>query len=105
MTKAEQRKPLRQARPKSRIPHFKTIEEEAEFWDTHDLTEFEDEFELGDRHLNLDPPVGARAPTGEAFPLERPITVQMGLPIPAAARSAARFDRAPQRQGWLGRTE
>ncbi len=29
---------------KSRIPEFKTIEEEAEFWDTHDSTEFEDEF-------------------------------------------------------------
>ena len=29
---------------KSRIPRFKTYEEEAEFWDTHDTTEFEDEF-------------------------------------------------------------
>ena len=29
----------------SRIPTFETIEEEAEFWDTHDTTEFEDEFE------------------------------------------------------------
>ena len=30
---------------KSRIPSFQGIEEEAEFWDTHDSTEFEDEFE------------------------------------------------------------
>lgn len=30
---------------KSRIPEFQTYEEEAEFWDTHDTTEFEDEFE------------------------------------------------------------
>ena len=30
--------------PKSRIPEFKTIQEEAEFWDTHDLTDYEDEF-------------------------------------------------------------
>ncbi|HZS86508.1 MAG TPA: CopG family antitoxin [Chloroflexota bacterium] len=30
---------------KSRIPTFKTIEEEAAFWDTHDSAEFEDEFE------------------------------------------------------------
>lgn len=30
----------------SRIPSFRTIEEEAEFWDTHDLTEFDDEFEI-----------------------------------------------------------
>jgi hypothetical protein len=29
----------------SRIPHFRSIEEEAEFWDTHDSMEFEDEFE------------------------------------------------------------
>lgn len=30
---------------KSRIPDFKTIQEEAEFWDTHSTTEFEDEWE------------------------------------------------------------
>ena len=30
---------------KSQIPRFKTIEEEAEFWDTHSTTDFEDEFE------------------------------------------------------------
>lgn len=30
---------------KSRIPHFTSLEEEAEFWDTHDSTDFEDEFE------------------------------------------------------------
>lgn len=29
---------------KSRIPRFKSREEEAEFWDTHDTTEYEDEF-------------------------------------------------------------
>lgn len=29
---------------KSRIPEFKTIQEEAEFWDTHDTTDYEDEF-------------------------------------------------------------
>lgn len=32
-------------RAPSRIPEFRTIEEAAEFWDTHDSTEFEDEFE------------------------------------------------------------
>ncbi len=30
---------------RSRIPRFKSRQEEAEFWDTHDTTEFEDEFE------------------------------------------------------------
>ena len=29
----------------SRIPDFASIEEEAEFWDTHSTTEFEDEWE------------------------------------------------------------
>jgi len=29
---------------RSRIPRFKSVQEEAEFWDTHDTTEFEDEF-------------------------------------------------------------
>lgn len=32
-------------RAKSRIPTFTTIEEEAAFWDTHDTTQFEEEFE------------------------------------------------------------
>lgn len=27
-----------------RIPEFGSIQEEAEFWDTHDTTDFEDEF-------------------------------------------------------------
>jgi hypothetical protein len=30
---------------RSTIPQFKNREEEAEFWETHDTTEFEDEFE------------------------------------------------------------
>lgn len=30
---------------KSKIPRFKTYEEEAEFWDTHSIEEFEDELE------------------------------------------------------------
>ena len=30
----------------SRIPKFKTDKEIAEFWDTHDLVDFEDELEI-----------------------------------------------------------
>jgi hypothetical protein len=30
---------------KSRIPLFESAEDEAEFWDTHDSTEFEEEYE------------------------------------------------------------
>ena len=36
------RKPA--VRAKSKIPRFKSLEEEAVFWETHDSTEFEDEF-------------------------------------------------------------
>ena len=32
----------------SKIPEFRSIEEEAEFWDTHDSEEFADEFEKVD---------------------------------------------------------
>src|SRR5437773_2581205 len=38
---------------KSRIPKFTSIEAEAEFWDTHDSTEFEDEFEEVDEDIRF----------------------------------------------------
>ena len=41
-----EREQPRPKRERSRIPHFKTIEAESVFWDTHDLTEFEDELEV-----------------------------------------------------------
>lgn len=40
----------------SRIPVFKTYEEEANFWDTHSFTDFEDEFEEVDMVVKLDQP-------------------------------------------------
>jgi hypothetical protein len=36
------------ASPPSRIPAFSSVEEEAAFWDTHDSTEFDDEFSPAD---------------------------------------------------------
>jgi GH43 family beta-xylosidase len=36
---------------KSRIPEFKSYAEEAQFWDTHDFTEFEDETHPVDVHF------------------------------------------------------
>jgi hypothetical protein len=36
---------MNQSSTYERIPQFETLEEEAAFWDTHDTTEFEDEFE------------------------------------------------------------
>lgn len=41
---------------KSRIPEFKTYEEEAHFWDTHDITDFEDETEDVDIVFELNKP-------------------------------------------------
>lgn len=41
---------------KSRIPKFKSIAEEAEFWDTHEFTEFEDELKDVDIVFELDKP-------------------------------------------------
>lgn len=41
---------------KSRIPKFKTYEEEAKFWDTHNVTDFEDETEDVDIVFELDKP-------------------------------------------------
>jgi len=49
---------------KSQSPHFKTIEEEAEFWDTHDLTEFEDELEDMTGQVQF---VERRAPASKAL--------------------------------------
>lgn len=41
---------------KSRIPIFKNLEEEARFWDTHSITDFEDEFEDVDLVIDLQRP-------------------------------------------------
>ncbi len=51
-------------KPKSQIPHFKTIEEEAEFWDTHNLTEFENELEDMTGQVQF---VERRAPASKAI--------------------------------------
>jgi predicted DNA binding CopG/RHH family protein len=33
-------------KPKSRIPDFKNYEEEAKWWETHNLADYQDEFEI-----------------------------------------------------------
>ncbi len=43
---------------KSRIPKFKTYGEEARFWDTHDITDFEDETEDVEIVFELNKPRG-----------------------------------------------
>jgi len=41
---------------KSKIPDFKSLEEEAEFWDTHSFVDFEDETEDVDIVWEVDKP-------------------------------------------------
>ncbi len=43
MARKPEAKIQRTAAPKTRIPTFSSIEEEAEFWDTHDVTDYWDE--------------------------------------------------------------
>jgi hypothetical protein len=43
-------------RKRSRIPNFKSYEEEAHFWDTHSITDFEDETKDVDIVFELDKP-------------------------------------------------
>lgn len=43
-------------RKKSRIPYFRSIKEEAKFWDTHSFTDYWDELEDVDIIVDLDEP-------------------------------------------------
>jgi hypothetical protein len=36
---------VKSVKPKSRIPEFKGYEEEAQWWETHNLADYQDEFE------------------------------------------------------------
>ena len=38
---------------KSSIPKFESVQEEAVFWDTHDITDFEDECEVVDEEIHF----------------------------------------------------
>jgi len=40
---------------KHKLPHFKTREEEAKFWDTHSMTDYLDELEPVDEVFTLAP--------------------------------------------------
>jgi len=46
----------KQIKPKEPIPEFKTIQEEAEFWHTHDVGEYLNDFKRIDVELQLEKP-------------------------------------------------
>jgi predicted phosphatase len=46
----------RQIKPKEPIPQFKNTREEAEFWDTHDVGEYLNDFNRVDVELQLEKP-------------------------------------------------
>jgi hypothetical protein len=64
----------------ARVPTFASVEEEAAFWDTHDSTEFEDEFE--------DAPNVRFVPEGT---LSATITIRVDPEMLAALRERARL--------------
>jgi hypothetical protein len=71
------------------IPEFKTIEEEAEFWDTHSVTDYWDEFEDVEVVVELDQPqeerLVLRLQKGVKEQLER-VAKSKGLNVSALAR-------------------
>jgi hypothetical protein len=44
----------------SKIPEFKSIQEEAGFWDTHDTMDFADEFKTVEVTVNLKNPIAPK---------------------------------------------
>jgi hypothetical protein len=46
----------KQIKSKEPIPEFKTIQEEAEFWDTHDVGEYLNDFNRIDIDVHLEKP-------------------------------------------------
>lgn len=54
--KGKYRGPKYPTKAEGKIPAFKSYEEEANFWDTHSITDFEDETENVDIIFELDKP-------------------------------------------------
>ena len=62
---------MKNQNPKLRkIPEFKTREEEAEFWDTHDFTEYQDGFRPVELRFDKAAKTTKRAGSSGAGPLE-----------------------------------
>jgi hypothetical protein len=68
--------PMTEPEKKGRIPEFKSVEEEAEFWDSHDLADYWQEFK----------PVRVRM----AKNLSEPLTIRLDPETLAELRSRAK---------------
>ncbi|MCB9438387.1 MAG: hypothetical protein H6673_15535 [Anaerolineales bacterium] len=75
----------------SRIPQFKTIQEEAEFWDTHDTTDFEDEMKpiQVSYKPQMEETMSVRFPTSDLLHL-RQIAYKKGIGVTTLVRMIAR---------------
>lgn len=74
----------------SRIPTFHSIEEEAAFWDTHDSTEFEDEFEDVTGEVEI---VGIRLPNAITLKLDEATLAALDERAAARGMGAATLAR------------
>jgi hypothetical protein len=91
---------MRERAKKGRMPEFSSLEEEAEFWDTHDTTDYEDDFRpvkvLFSRNLSegitvrFDPETLAKSITLAPAPASPPAP-------PGRAESGSAGDRSPGR--------
>lgn len=75
----------------SHIPQFKTIQEEAEFWDTHDTTDFEDEMKSVQVSYKpqMEETMSVRLPTSDLLHL-RQIAYKKGIGVTTLVRMIAR---------------
>jgi len=54
------KKPVRLKKGPKKLPVFKSLEEEARFWDTHDVTQYWDQLEEVDEVIELAPALARR---------------------------------------------
>ena len=74
---------------KTRIPEFATYEEEARFWDTHDTTDFEDEFKPVRVHV--------------AKKLSSGLTIRLDRETLEKLRRAAQVTQTAYPRQWMSR--
>ena len=90
MTKIDTRDEAAAGIGTSRIPTFSSVEEAAEFWDTHDSSEFEDEFEDVTGEVEI---VGIRLPNAITLKLDEATLAALDERAAARGMGAATLAR------------